>query len=195
MAMPGEAGKSGRVEVTQAILIRMTKLSDTSLIVHWFTESHGLVKTVAKGARRPKSAFAGKLDLFFGGQISIARSRKSELHGLREVVIDAWREGLRKRYDGMLLAAYFCQLAEAAVEPEHPEPELHDLLRRALDHVEEAGASMRAMRHFENELARLLGVAHERRDPEGALRDALGWLPATRGELLGRLSASGPDFS
>jgi len=183
------------VEVTRAILIRLTRLSDTSLIVHWFTESHGLVKTVAKGALRHKSAFAGKLDLFFGGQISIARSRQSELHGLREVVIDAWREGLRQRYDSILLASYCCQLVEAAVEPEHPEPQLHDLLRRALDHIEQAGASLRALRHYENELARLLGVAHERRDPEAALRDALGWLPASRTALFERLSGAATDFS
>jgi DNA repair protein RecO (recombination protein O) len=183
------------VEVTQAIVIRLTRLSDTSLIVHWFTDSHGLLKTVAKGALRPKSPFAGKLDLFFGGQIGIGRSAKSDLHGLREVAIDQWRQGLRRRYDALLLAAYCCQLIEAAVEPEHPEPELHDLLRRALDHIEEAGPSLRALRHFENELARLLGIAHERRDPEAALRDALGRLPAERSNLMERLSTSAPDFN
>lgn len=189
-----DSGKQCGVEVTRAILIRLTRLSDTSLIVHWFTESDGLMKTVAKGARRQKSAFAGKLDLFFGGQISIARARKSELHGLREVMIDAWREGLRQRYDSILLASYCCQLAEAAVEPEHPEPELYDLLRRALDHIELSGPSLRALRHYENELARLLGVAHERRDPEAALRDSLGGLPASRSALFERLSGAVVDF-
>lgn len=195
MAMAVDPANVAGVEVTQAILIRLTRLSDTSLIVHWFTESHGLVKTVAKGARRPKSAFAGKLDLFFGGEITVARSRKSELHPLREVAIGAWRERLRTSYAAMLLAAYCCQLAEAAVEPEHPEPELHDLLRRALDHIDQVGPSLRALRHFENELARLLGVAHERRDPEAALCDALGRLPASRGELLERLSDRPADFN
>jgi DNA repair protein RecO (recombination protein O) len=195
VAMAADSAKLACVEVTQAILIRLTRLSDTSLIVHWFTESAGLVKTVAKGARRAKSPFAGKLDLFFSGEISVARSRKSELHPLREVAVGAWRERLRTSYGAMLLAAYCCQLSEAAVEPEHPEPELYDLLRRALDHIDAAGPSLRALRHFENELARLLGVAHERRDPEAALRDALGRLPATREELLERLSVGPADFN
>jgi DNA repair protein RecO (recombination protein O) len=182
------------VQSTQAIVIRLTRLTETSLIVHWFTEDHGLVKTVAKGARRPKSPFAGQIDLFFGGEITIARSRKSELHALREVSIRHWREGLRRNYTSTLLAAYCCQLLELAVEPEHPEPEMHDLLRRALDHLDAAPASLRALRHFESELARLLGVSHSQLDAEISLRDALGTLPATRADLIERLSPPS-DFS
>lgn len=176
------------VQSTQAIVIRLTRLTDTSLIVHWFTENHGLIKTVAKGARRPKSPFAGKLDLFFGGEIGLIRSRRGELHSLREVVISHWREGLRRSYTSTLLAAYCCQLLEAAVEPEHPDPDLHDLLRRALDHIDAEPASLRALRHFETELARLLGVSQLQGNAAISLRDALGTLPASRSELIERLS-------
>jgi DNA repair protein RecO (recombination protein O) len=182
------------VQSTEAIVIRLTRLTDTSLIVHWFTEAYGLVKTVARGARRPGSSFAGQIDLFFGGEISISPARRGDLHHLREVAMGQWREGLRRSYSSTLLAAYCCQLLELAVEPEHPEPELHDLLRRALDHLDGASASYRALRHFESELARLLGVAHETTPAELSLRDALGSLPATRAELVERLSAPS-DFS
>jgi DNA repair protein RecO (recombination protein O) len=176
------------VQSTQAILVRLTRLTDTSLIVHWMTEEHGLVKTVAKGARRPKSPFAGKLDLFFGGEISLARARRGELHALREVMIAQWREGLRRDYTTTLLAGYCCQLLECAVEPEHPDPALHDLLRRALDHIDSRGPSLRALQHYEKELATLLGVAPLRQQAASALRDSLGSLPASRSELLERLS-------
>lgn len=182
------------MQSTEAIVIRLTRLTETSLIVHWFTEAHGLVKTVARGARRPGSAFAGQIDLFFGGEISASRARRGELHHLREVAIRQWREGLRRTYSSTLLAAYCCQLLELAVEPEHPEPELHDLLKRALDHLDATPASLRALRHFEAELARLLGVAHDATPAEQSLRDALGSLPASRGELAERLSAAS-DFS
>ena len=176
-----------RVHSTPAILIRLTRLSDTSLIVHWITAGHGLIKTVAKGARRPKSPFAGQLDLFFSGEMSFQRARHGELHALREVFIANWREGLRQSYSATLLAAYCCQLVEAAVEPEHPDPDLHDLLGRALDHIATTGPSLRALRHFERELARLLGVARHPQPAELALRDLLGALPATRAALLERL--------
>lgn len=181
---------------TEAIVIRLTRLTDTSLIVHWFTQNHGLVKTVAKGARRAKSPFAGQLDLFFGGEITFTQARRGDLHPLREVAIRDWREGLRLHYDSTLLAAYCCQLVELAVEPEHSESELYDLLKRALDHLGTAPASVRALRHFENELARILGVAQARLPAESSLRDALGNLPSGRNELMERLSPpSGFDSS
>ncbi len=181
------------VQSTAAIVIRLTRLTETSLIVHWFTEAHGLVKTVAKGARRSKSKFNGQLDLFFGGEISFGLSRSGELHSLREVAIREWREGLRKNYTSTLLAAYCCQLIEMAVEPGHPEPELHDLLKRALDHLDTTPPGLRALRHFESELARLLGVFQDSSRAEASLRDALGTLPASRRELIERLSPAS-DF-
>ncbi len=181
------------VPSTEAIVLRLTRLTDTSLIVHWFTEQHGLVKTVARGARRLKSPFNGQIDLFFGGEISFTRSRASELHHLREVNIRHWREGLRRNYTTTLLAAYCCQLLEMAVEPEHPDPELHDLLRRALDHLDSADPAIRSLLHFESELARLLGISHQRQSAEISLSDALGKLPHSRNDLVARLNV-GRDF-
>lgn len=174
---------------TQAIAIRLTRLTDTSLIVHWFSREYGLVKTVAKGARRPKSPFAGKLDLFFGGEITFLPTKHGELHPLREVAISDWREGLRKNYTTTLLAGYCCQLLESAVEPQHSEPDLYDLLRRALDHLASEPPSMRALLHFERELARMLGIGHANQSPDASLRDAIGRLPTSRNELCDRLNA------
>ena len=174
---------------THAIIVRQTRLTDTSLIVHWFTENHGLVKTVAKGARRPKSSFAGKLDLFFGGEIVFQEARRGELHALREVVIHDWREGLRSSYTRTLLAAYCCQLASDAVEPEHPERGIHDLLQRALNHLNEAPPSLKALQHFEKQLSELLGISHKTRSARDSLHDLLGRLPHSRNELEERLSS------
>jgi DNA repair protein RecO (recombination protein O) len=181
------------VITTQATLIRLTRLTDSSLIVHWFSEQMGLVKTVAKGARRPKSPFAGQLDLFFTGEITLQRAPRGELHALREAAIRHWREGLRRNYTATLFAAYCCQLAESAVEPEHPEPALHDLLVRALDHADAAEPGPRSLFHFERQLARLLGISHDRRAAHLSLRDAIGPLPPSREALLERLGADA-DF-
>lgn len=179
------------MESTRAIIIRLTRLTDTSLIVHWFTEDHGLVKTVARGARRPKSPFAGKIDLFFAAEINFQRARRGELHALREVSVGKWREGLRKNYASTLFASYCCQLLEAAVEPEHPDPDSFDLLRRVLDHIDAETPTLRALGHFEKELSRLLGVSHHEWTPERSLLDALGTLPASREPLVERLAQSG----
>ncbi|PYL29903.1 MAG: hypothetical protein DMF45_04000 [Verrucomicrobia bacterium] len=86
------------VQSTAAILLRKRKFSDTSLIVSWCTESLGCVQTVAKGARRIKTPFAGKLDLFFEAEISVVTSRKSTLHTLTEVVLKNPFAGIRQNY-------------------------------------------------------------------------------------------------
>jgi hypothetical protein len=76
------------------------------------------------------------------------------------------------------------------VEPEHPEPGLYDLLGRALNHAEQNDPDARALRHYERELARLLGVSNDQRQAHHSLRDVLGALPPSRNELLERLLPS-----
>ncbi len=174
--------------VTEAILIRTTRLTDTSLIVSWFTKEEGLVKTVVKGALRPKSPFAGKLDLFFSGEISVARAKKGDLHNLREVSVSDWREGLRRQYVTTLMAGYFCQLVEAAVEPGHGDQAIFHILTGALDYLANEEPTMRAMLHFEKRLAEILGVAGGGGSPEADLRSHIGTIPAARSQLLERLA-------
>jgi len=180
---------------TRGILTRLTKLTDTSLIAHWFTADAGLVKTVARGARRPKSPFAGKLDLFFSGEISLIRARHGSLDTLREVAVENCRDGLRQSWPATLMAGYFCQLAEALVEPGHPEPEIFDLLGRALDHLECEPPTLRALRFFEAEIARNLGVSQHPYQSESALREVLGTLPSARARILNLLSADDAKIS
>ncbi len=173
------------METTAAILLRKTKLTETSLIITWFTEVHGKIKTVAKGARQPKSRFAGVLDLFFDCEISLARSRKSDLHQLREVELRNPHEGLRRDYGRVALAAYFVELIELVTEPDHPAPELHDLLRRAFGHLNDQPASLRALLHFESELTRLLGIqGQENVTPAVAIGRVYHRLPSARPGLL-----------
>ena len=155
--------KVERVESTEAILLRKRKFSDTSLIVSWCTESFGCVQTIAKGARRPKSPFAGKLDLFFEAEISIVRSRKSDLHTLAEVVLKNPFAGIRSNYLRTQTAAYFVELIEICTERDHREPELFGLLRRAFGYLDANDPTARAVAHFETELARIAGV-HDRNE-------------------------------
>lgn len=178
------------VETTSAILLRRIKLTESSLIVTWFTEAHGKLKTVAKGARRPKSPFAGRLDLFFAAEINYSRSRKGELHSLREVVVRDSREGLRTQYERTRMAAYFVELVEMTTEFEQPVPEIYDLLRRALDHLDKNEPTRRAMFHFEREMSRLLGVTGEHNpeaDPAQAIVRLSGQLPKDRAKILKEL--------
>jgi len=179
------------METTNAILLRKRKLSDTSLIISWCTESLGNLETVARGARRPKSVFAGKLDLFFDAEIQFKRSRKSHLHTLTEAVLRNPFAGIRQNYLRTQTASYFVELVEISTEPEHPAPELFHLLQRAFGFLDAHDATGRAVQHFETELARLAGVhdaARLKSDPAAALGALFGRLPRGRGTLLKALA-------
>ena len=175
------------METTNALLLRKTRLTETSLIVTWFTAGHGLIKTVAKGARNPKSRFAGGLDLFFDCEIQFSLSRRSELHILRETLLRDPHEGLRTNHERVALAAYFVELLELVTEPGHPAPELHDLLDRAFGYLNANPASRRPMLHFESELARLLGIRNANVTAAVAIGRAYHRLPLSRASLLKRL--------
>ncbi len=172
------------MQTTAAILLRKTRFSETSLIVTWFTRDCGRLKTVVKGALRPKSRFAGVLDLFYDCDISIARSAKSELHTLREAELQDARVGLRTDHRRVALASYFVELIELTTEPEQPAPELHDLLRRAFNFLNQNPAEARALLHFESELAHMLGIAHPELSPIVAIGRAHHRIPTARAACL-----------
>jgi DNA repair protein RecO (recombination protein O) len=180
------------VQSTAAILLRKRKFSDTSLIVSWCTESLGCIQTMAKGARRIKTPFAGKLDLFFDTEITIAPSRKSTLHTLTEVVIRNPFAGIRQNYLRTQAAAYFVELIEICTERDHHEPELFALLRRAFGYLDNNDPSLRAISHFETELSRIAGVHDSKKlnaDPAFALGNLFGRLPPSRTPLLKTLAS------
>src|SRR4026208_2052540 len=99
-------------ERTSGVVLRTRPLTESSLIVHWLTPDLGRVGTVAKGARRPKSPLRGKMDLFYSAEFSFARSRRSDLHMLREVSLLATRDHLRRDIGYVSQASYCARLIE-----------------------------------------------------------------------------------
>lgn len=149
------------MEKTEAILIGRTPYSETTLIVHWCSAELGLFRTIAKGALRPKSAFAGLLDLFVSAEISYTRSRTSDLHTLTEAHWQNPRLGLRSSYGRVLAATYLVKLIALVVEPHAPIHTIHDLLTKALDYLNDHDPSRALIERFELRLAEDLGLVGE----------------------------------
>ena len=169
-------------------LIRRTPLTETSLIVHWCTHENGIVKTVAKGARRPKSPFAGRLDLFFRCELEIHLAREGDLHILKDLLVVSPRIGLRRNYLQTLAASYFVKLIDLVSEDGTPLPDLADLLDRGLDYLETRDADERAVVHFEKQLAGFLGVTEPGIAPHRCIGRHFGGVPPQREELMGRIA-------
>lgn len=173
------------MEKAEGILIRRTLLTDTSLIIHWCTREHGIIRTAAKGARRPGSPFAGKLDLFYSADITWTRSRRSDLHSLREVAISHYRQGIQQDYLRVLTAAYFAALIDLVAEGDTPVEGLYSLLRRGLDWLHAHSPTLKAVLFFEREVAADLGIhGEEGMQPVAAIRQVYQRIPPQREKLL-----------
>ena len=67
-----------------AICIRAIDYSETSQIVTLFTRATGKIKAIAKGSKRPKSAFDGAIEVFSYGKIVFFDSTREKLATLTE---------------------------------------------------------------------------------------------------------------
>src|SRR5277367_1479162 len=146
------------IETSAGLVLRTRPLTETSLIVHWLTPELGRIATVAKGARRPKSPFAGKLDLFYLADFSFSRSRRSDLHQLREVKLHETHNAIRSDILKLQQAAYAINFIEQATETETPLPVIYGLLREFLDCLCKVKATAQIIFAFELKLLRELGL-------------------------------------
>lgn len=121
------------IERAQGLILRTRPFTESTLIVHWLTFEFGRLATIAKGARRPKSPFRGKLDLFYEADLSFARSRRSELHTLREVALRETHVALRHELASLQQASYGAALVEQTTETGTPLPGIFELMRRFLE--------------------------------------------------------------
>lgn len=145
-------------ETATGLVLRTRPLTETSLIVHWLTPAHGRLATVAKGARRPKSPLRGKLDLFYLADFSFARSRRSELHTLREVELRETHSSLRQDFGLLRQAAYGAALLEQTTEMDTPLTGIYELFHGILEHLPRQVVCPQTIFAFELKLLLLLGL-------------------------------------
>lgn len=123
-------------ERADAIALRVQPVTETSLLVTWYTREFGKLKTLAKGARRSKSHLRGKIDLFYEDEIIFLRSRRSDLHLLHDCFLENPRARLRRSVRSLVAASYACDLVDAMTEIEDPGVAIFVLLEQVLDIVE-----------------------------------------------------------
>jgi DNA repair protein RecO (recombination protein O) len=146
------------IETATGLVFRTRLLTETSLIVQWLTPGFGRLATVAKGARRAKSPFGGKLDLFYLADFSFNHSSRSELHTLREVSLRETHSGLRKDLGLLQQASYCAALVERATETETPLPQIFELMVGLLRHLLSHPAQPQTVFAFELKLLAELGL-------------------------------------
>ena len=95
---------------TDAVVLRISNLGEADRIVTLVAPVHGLIRGVAKSARKPGSKLGGHLDLFRHVIVSIRETRT--LHGLSQVSTVNGFRGLRDNLQRFSHASYVSELSE-----------------------------------------------------------------------------------
>ncbi|MFV0416121.1 MAG: DNA repair protein RecO [Chthoniobacterales bacterium] len=174
---------------TSGFVLRRFRFSESSFILVWLTQDFGKIKTSARGVLKPKSRFVGAVDLFYKAEINIRKSPKArdDIWNLCDASLERPFSGCEQaRYLACSVAAYFASLLDATTHTEEPCSPLFDLLNRALTYLDKSVPDMVAVRHFEKELCRGLGLAAGQ-SPHHILSEYTGKPLAGRKELVKQL--------
>jgi DNA repair protein RecO (recombination protein O) len=125
----------------QGVCIRHWDFSETSQTVSLFGRSLGIVRGLAKGARRERGAFDGGIDLLSRGEFGAIVRRGKELATLTEWDLLELYPRLRTDLSANRAAFYMADVIGRMLEPEDPHPALYDRFVESLRVLGAARAS------------------------------------------------------
>jgi DNA repair protein RecO (recombination protein O) len=148
-------GGIARQEQQQVFVLHTYPFKETSLVVELFSRNFGRVATVAKGARRPRSAMRGMLQSF--QPLVAVWSGKSELRTLHSL---DWGEGLLLlQGEALICGFYLNELLLRLLPREDTHETLFDHYAHALHQLAAGELMSPALRRFELRLLQELGYA------------------------------------
>jgi DNA repair protein RecO (recombination protein O) len=129
---------------TEAVVLRSMRYGEADRILHLYTPNRGRVSAIAKGVRRARSRFGGRLEPFFRLNIELHEGRGELLTVTGAQTVDGHS---RLRGDGRALdaAARACDAVGRLFETAEPHPAVFNLLCRQLGLLDQrAGTTDRA---------------------------------------------------
>jgi DNA repair protein RecO (recombination protein O) len=124
-----------------AICIRTTDYSETSQIVTLFARATGKIGAIAKGSKRPKSAFDGPLEVLSCGQIVFSDSSREKLATLTEFQQTPAFSCTADNLFAMNCCLFAAELVNALTHDYDPHPQLFDAFLQFLQNANEHRAS------------------------------------------------------
>lgn len=134
----------GLVE-TQAIVLQTYKLADADKIVLFMTEKAGLVRGVARGARRLKSKFGASLEPFTLIQLTYFEKETRELVSIKGAEILKSYFGATCDTEAFGGLVYILELVKEFAPPHQADERLFKMLRACVDFLAGAPASAAAV--------------------------------------------------
>jgi len=143
---------------TDSIILRSYNLAEADRIVVFFTREHGLVRGVAKGARRLQSRFGSALEPFSEVRLAYFQKEDRELVSLENAELMRSAFASASLPDQLATFSYIADLLQAFAPPHDPNETLYRMIRACLDLRPASDAERNGLRlYFEVWLLRLSG--------------------------------------
>ena len=116
---------------SQTIVMRVKEFGESDLLVTFLTPDRGLLKGVAKGARKSLKRFVNCLDIFSLVNLEYGPTRKGDLHFIDSGKLINSYPGLRTDFATLSKASYMIELTEILFPLELADPDIFEILKTA----------------------------------------------------------------
>lgn len=125
---------------TEAVVLRSLRYGEADRILHLYTPNRGRLSAIAKGVRRTRSRFGGRLEPFFRLRMELHEGRSEILTVTGAHTLDAYPR-LREDARALDAAARACDAVGRLFETPEPHPGVFHLLCRMLALLDEGAGS------------------------------------------------------
>lgn len=143
---------------TEGLILKSYSLAEADKIVIFLTQNHGLIRGVAKGAKRLKSKYGGSLEPFSITQITYFQKEERELVTIRECeLLKSYFENASEP-DFLQKFSYIAELLMEFAPPHDPNERLYRMVKVCLETASELNKNLESVvLYFELWLLRLGG--------------------------------------
>ena len=133
----------------EAVCIRHWDFSETSQTVSLFCRDQGILRGLAKGAKRVGGRFSGGIDLLTRGQVVAIVKGGRDLATLTDWTLLRAYRSLRQDLEANRSAYYLADLVGRLFGPADPHPRLYDTLVTGLEALETPGTAPAVVLRFQ----------------------------------------------
>lgn len=123
---------------TRALVLRTFDQGESDRVVHLYTEAHGRVGAIAKGARRSKRRFPGTLEILSLIDVRLVDPPRAQLMRLEGAKLVGNFEGITDRLGRYAIACQFLELLDRLTAEREAHPDLFHFAVGVLDTLRDA---------------------------------------------------------
>ncbi len=155
---------AGKTVKTEAIVLRSIRYGEADRILHLYSKTQGRIGAIAKGARKPKSRFGGRLEPFFRLDLMLHEGRSDLMTVTGATTVDGYPR-LRSSGPALSAGARACDAVLRLLDSAEANPPAYNLLCRYLGLLDDPGepraASLEVALSFRLKLALAAGFSPE----------------------------------